>query len=205
MPLLSSCKVNLEGTDACDPYSLSSSGIPIPTEGQLRFEAFNALAYGAQGIAFWSYTQRTRNKDEKYFSAPIDSNGNRTIIWDRVCTINKEIEFFSDIFLGCDVIKVVHAGKQYTGTTPYSSKFGFIKNLETKGMGVVVSHLQNNNHDYIMIVNHDALNSQKIVLEFLDPESIIELSDRYDNPEDEPGDYTNMILGPGGYALFQVI
>lgn len=72
-------------------------------------------------------------------------------------------------------------------------------------MGVVVSHLQNNNHDYIMIVNHDALNSQKIVLEFLDPESIIELSDRYDNPEDEPGDYTNMILGPGGYALFQVI
>lgn len=67
MPLLSSCKVNLEGTDACDPYSLSSSGIPIPTEGQLRFEAFNALAYGAQGIAFWFYTQRTRNKDEKYF------------------------------------------------------------------------------------------------------------------------------------------
>ena len=190
------------------------NGRPIPTEGELRWEAFSALAYGAQGIVYWSYSQRYSIKNsngvygEYYTSAPIDLQGNKTEIWYRVQTVNSEIKMFNHVFYGCEVIDVRHAGTTYPGTKPFSSTFGFIKTLETEAQGVMVSHLKNGDNDFIVIVNHDPFNFQKIKLEFSDPNSIIGISpvSPKPNPDEDDSETTGYTyLQPGGYLIFKVM
>lgn len=127
------------------------------------------------------------------------------MIWYYVQKVNQEIKTFNNVFFGCEVIRVSHAGRVYPGTIAFSYDFGYIKNLETGSQGVLISHLRNNKNDYIIIVNHDPLNIQKIKLEFINPDKVVEMSEQYDQePEDNPGDSHYLTLGPGGYALYQV-
>ena len=65
---------------------------PIATEEYLRFEAFNALALGAQGIVYWSYAMQDPNDNGYYQSAVVDKNGNPGPSWNAVKQINKEIK-----------------------------------------------------------------------------------------------------------------
>lgn len=217
MPYVDKCIKNTE-IDTCKLNDTSKNGRPIPTLGELRFEAFSALAYGAQGIVYWAYTQRGGQRPHSsspnfdiegyytqyYLSAPIDLDGNKTEIWYRVQTVNQEIKLFNDVFYGCEVVQVSHAGKVYPGTTAFSYSMGYIKNLVTGSMGVLVSHLKNNNRHFIIIVNHDPMNTQRIKLEFINPDKVIEMSDQYDQPDEMPGDNHYLTLGPGGYALYEV-
>ncbi len=197
MPYLTNCK---EG-ETCDPNSPTASGRPIPTEGELRFEAFSALAYGAQGIVYWAYTQRDANSysSEKYISAPIDSDGKKTLIWYRVQRVNNEIKKYNHVFCGCEVIEVAHVGKVYPGTQAYTPDFGYFKTLTAQNEGVLVSHIKNGGIHYLIIVNHNPLGTQHVTIKFLNPEKIIEMAGVEMAPEEG-----QRMLGPGGYIIFKV-
>lgn len=107
---------------------------PVPTAGMLRFEAFSALAYGAQGIVYWQYGKGEYNDGQKlvFEEAPLsieisdestsgsspDSNvpvdisriklKYHTELWNAVAQVNSEINKLSPIFLGCSVLKILH-------------------------------------------------------------------------------------------------
>lgn len=142
---------------------------PRPTEGMLRFEAFTALAYGAQGILYWTYTQRPSNASEFYLSAPIDLNGEKTITWDRVRNVNRMIHAFNSVFFNAVPLKCLHTGKVaasskatgFTSAEASTEKLPMVKILSKKE-GVLISHLKNGNKRYIVIVNQNPLKSQKI-------------------------------------------
>ena len=140
---------------------------PLPTEEYLRFEAFNALALGAQGIAYWAYACHPSNSlNEYYNSALIDSLGNKTTAWYAAQTVNREIAMYDTVFLGATLEAYQFVGDQYVRPTEVCSIPARIDRIlhirRRSGKGALVSKLSNNGRKYIIVVNQDPLNSSTI-------------------------------------------
>ena len=88
-------------------FALSTAhGIyPVPTLAQLRFQVYSNLAYGAQGIQYFTYWLPSDGSND-YHDAPIDADGNRTATWYLVQSMNAEIKGLSKVFLGASVVSV---------------------------------------------------------------------------------------------------
>jgi hypothetical protein len=122
---------------------------PIPTVAELRLQMFSNLAYGAQGLQYFTYWGI-------YHEAP-------TIVHDRVKTVNQEIRNLTSVFLGANVISVGHTAPLPTGTHPVGTLPDHIKSLNING-GAVVSLLEKNNNQYLVIVNRDYRNSMQMTI-----------------------------------------
>ena len=111
---------------------------PIPTMAALRLQMYSNLAYGAQGLEYWAYWM-----PESFRNAPIGINGKRTIVYDRIKAVNKEIQDLVGVFVGSKVISVNHTGTIIPrGTTRLSSLPWAIKVFETERKGALVSVLE---------------------------------------------------------------
>lgn len=136
---------------------------PVAKESYLRFEAFSALAYGAQGIVYWTYSLRKSTPSEEYISALVDLKGNRSKEWYTAQRVNREIKLFSPIFTNCRMVDCRHTGiAKYRDTREVKSSFGPLKRIVSEKAGVMISHIRNGIHDYLVIINHDIENSQKV-------------------------------------------
>ena len=58
---------------AHDPY-------PVPNDAHIRFQIFSNLAYGAQGLQYFTYTTPLGTR-WNFHNAPIDENGKRYMMW----------------------------------------------------------------------------------------------------------------------------
>ncbi len=142
---------------------------PRPTEGYLRFEAYSALAYGAQGLIHWSYSQRPSNASETYLSAPINLKGEKTNVWNRVRNVNREIRAYNPVFFNAVPLKCVHTGdvaskiqhKGYTAADAAKEILPEVKITSQKD-GVLISHLKNGRKRYIVMANQNPFKSQRI-------------------------------------------
>jgi hypothetical protein len=128
----------------------------IPTLSELRLQTFVNLAYGAQGIEFWSF---------RGFGAPLDEQGKRTVVFERLQTVCHETQNLSAIFLGAKVVSVAHTGLNIPNGTKRLSKLPTpFKLVETVGEGAVVSVLENGTNSFLVIVNRDFKNTMKLVM-----------------------------------------
>ncbi|HNW57383.1 MAG TPA: beta-galactosidase [Bacteroidales bacterium] len=145
--------------------SVAHGPYPVPTAAQLRLQVFSDLAYGAQGIQYFTYW--TPNDTAWNFNnGPISRDGKRTVVYDRVKQMNREIKGLSDIFMGASVTSVSHTGDIIPrGTKPLTTLPEHIKSLKTEGLGAVVSVLKNGQYTYLVIVNRDFKNSMKLSIE----------------------------------------
>lgn len=181
-------------------FCCSSSHLvfPSPTLAYLSFEAFSAIAYGAQGLSYYTYQQKTQ-ASEVYKDAPVMANGKRTKIWNYCKEVNTQIHNLEHIFLGCRLMGAWHTGNTIPKGTrrleklpaPYTS-------LTTGKGGVLVSHLNKDGKDYLMIVNHEISGSQKITLTSSSPMTRHEGSGQ----TVDMGTTATIKLSAGGYALF---
>ncbi len=115
---------------------------PIPTLAELRVQMFSNLAYGAQGFQYFTYWG-------------IYQNG-PTQVYDRVKTLNKELQSLSKIFLGADVTDVWHTGTSLPyGTKALATLPDGISALSTSDNGAVVSRVRKDGRTYIAVVNKD--------------------------------------------------
>ncbi len=73
----------------------------IPTLAGLRLQTYVNLAYGAQGIEYWSF---------RGFGSPLDAQGKRTVVYDRLQKVSNEIQNLSGVFMGAKLIAVVQTG-----------------------------------------------------------------------------------------------
>lgn len=142
-----------------------------PTEEFIRFQVFTSLGYGAQGIIYFTYLMPDFDKGKGEFSdAPIDWDGNRTKTWYSVRDVNCEVHNLSHVFLGSEVVSVAHAGKSLPdGVTRLKKLPEPFRNLEVSGPGVMVSHLVNGEDSYLLVVNRDLDNQQRIYLSHNEP------------------------------------
>jgi hypothetical protein len=127
---------------------------PIPSLAQLRLQVFSDLAYGAQGLEYFTYWT-PYDTTWNFNNGPITPEGKRSVVYDRIREVNREIDNLSTVFLGAKVISVRHTGIIPQGTRELADLPKQIKVLRTEGTGAVVSHLQNGASSYIVIVNRD--------------------------------------------------
>lgn len=129
----------------------------IPTLPELRLQVFANLAYGAQGMEYWSF---------RGFGSPLDAAGRRTVVYDRLKLVSSEIQSLSPVFLGARVLSVAHTGDRIPGGTRRLSNLPKpFRLLETIGEGAIVSHLENGDKQYLVIVNRDFKNNMKLIVD----------------------------------------
>ncbi len=133
--------------------STSHKPYPIPTMASLRLQFYTDLAYGAQGLQYFTYWNPVPGTWD-FHDAPIDLNGNRTPVYDLVKAMNAELQARADIFVGDKVLQVRHTGETVPpGVTPLTDLPEPLTALDTHGKGAVVSLLENGGFRYLMLVN----------------------------------------------------
>jgi hypothetical protein len=129
---------------------------PDPTLAALRLQVYSNLAYGAQGIEYFTYWTVTNGGVDNFHNAPIARDGSKTATYSQIQQLNKEIKGLSGVFLGAKVVSVAHTGRNIpAGTKPLTQLPRSVSVLKTDGVGAVVSVLQKNNSSYLVIVNRD--------------------------------------------------
>ena len=169
----------------------------IPTLAALRLQIYVNLAYGAQGIEYWSF---------RGFGSPLDAQGKRTVVYDRLQKVSNEIQQLSGVFLGAKVISVAQTGLEIpVGTKQLSQLPAPVRLLETTGEGAVVSVLENGKNTFLVIVNRDFKNSMKLIIatddsvkKVLKDGTMIPASDYANATEVEPGDVAIYMLPTPG-------
>jgi hypothetical protein len=134
------------------------------TLASMRLQVYSDLAYGAQGIqyfTYWSATSVNSPSSEDQRGAPISAAGKRSVVYDRVKLMSEEIKNLSGVFLGSKVVWVRHTGKGMIplGTVRLTTLPKAIKVLDTNGAPALVSVLENGENSFLVVVNKDFLNS----------------------------------------------
>ena len=185
-------------------YKVGKREFPAATVPFLRFEAFSALAYGAQGIVYWTYGQRKSN-NEKYLSALVNLDGKKTPAWNAAKQVNGEIKKYNEVFYECKVKDVRHTGsKLYKGTKKIGATFGPFKSVKSGNAGVLISDIVNKGKEYIVIVNHDISNTQKVTLQLQPGKKVSELTSNMESVFDAQKSFS-VTLDKGGYVIFKVV
>lgn len=140
--------------------SVSYNSSPVPTTAELRLQMFSNLAYGAQCLQYFTYWH---SGSSQFHDPPIDLDGNRTVVYERIQSVNREIHSYAHVFLGAKLISVWHTGEQIPeGTRRIDKLPEHIKLLNTEGNGAVVSLLEKEKHFFLVVVNRDFQNSMKL-------------------------------------------
>lgn len=182
-------------------YKNKSYDMPAAKEEYLSFEAFTALAYGAQGIVYWTYALRPSTKTETYSSALVDMQGKKSQAWYAAQKVNQRIRKFNDVFYGCKVTDVKHTGRTvYKGTTRLTGAFGPFSKVTSANSGVLCSYIENNGQKYVVMVNHDVLNAQKVTLTLKSGKKVKDLDT---DTEYQSGKAFSVSLPKGGVMIFR--
>ncbi len=188
-------------------YVMKNHSRPAATVPYLSFAAFSSLAYGAQGILYWTYWQRPSEPGViEHLPALVDLAGNKTQAWYAARKVNFQIKALTPVFLGAEMMECRHTGMiEMEGTYPYISNFGPLEELTNDVKGVLVSHLRNNGRDYLVVVNHDVQKKQKVKMKFRKDLLINRLlaSDSGQLSAQKVKSNYNVTLTPGGYAVFE--
>jgi len=131
--------------------SVAHYSYPVPTLAHLRLQVYSDLAYGAQGIQYFTYWAP---KGREWGLAPITAEGKRTPLYELVKQMNQEIRGLSGVFVGSRVISLGHTGKPPRGTVAYVPASP-IASLKTEGQGAVVSLLGRDTRRFLVVVNRD--------------------------------------------------
>lgn len=189
----------------CRSETGSGNILPAGTEARLRSAAFSALAYGAQGLVWWTYGPTTTSTG-KMVNGLVDGNGNRTALWNIVKAINTQIASYSSVFAGSRLVKCRHTGTtQYGGTCKLKGAFGPLKGITSRSAGVLLSHLCKEGVDYLVIVNHPGAPGQSLTLEFSDYWQVVQtVLSSSGFPMGNPISQTTLSLNlqPGGFLIF---
>ncbi len=128
-------------------------GYPVPTLAHLRLQVYSNLAYGAQGIEYFTYWTPPKEAGADFHDAPIGLDGKRTPVYDRVKQLNEELRGLSGVFLGAEVLALGHTGKLPKGTAAYQPEAP-VTALKADG-GALVSLLGGEKRRHLVIVNRD--------------------------------------------------
>jgi len=138
---------------------------PVPTMAEIRLQVYSNLAYGAQGIQYFTYwTPQPGEWD--FHHAPIDyDTRQRTEVFDMIKQMNQEIKALSHVFLDATVVSTRHAGLEIPKGTDRIGKLPEpIKSLEVEGEAIV-SVLTKGDFSFLVIVNRDFKNAMAVTVE----------------------------------------
>lgn len=153
---------------------------PYPSKEILRFQAMTALAYGFQGIVFWTYGMKNGNNTPSsgtvYITASYDDSGSTdetisrdhlTEVWNNCKAVISMIKQYGKVLLNAKFEEARHVygpllTKEFDETTTFSSAVGCIISASASGMGFVITRLTKGDIRYVAIVSHDPYREQNI-------------------------------------------
>ncbi len=140
---------------------------PTPTLASLRLQIYSNLAYGAQGIQYFTYwTPPSGNYN--YHDGPISFEGQKTATYALVQQMNRELKVVSSLFYGAKVVSVHHLGTIPEGTSQLNLMPVNVRSLRTVGSpGAIVSEIDKDGHRYLAIVNKSHTRPMEVYIEAL--------------------------------------
>lgn len=136
---------------------------PIATYESMSLQAYTDLAYGAQGIEYFTF-QPGQLRSLSFHHAPIEADGSKTPTFDLVKRLNSEIQALTPVFLGAEIDDVSHLGELPKGTHALAGLPQEVKALS--GEDVLVSQFHNGERRYLMVVSRSLDASQEVSIDF---------------------------------------
>ena len=147
-------------TTAHGPY-------PVPTLDSLRLQMYSNLAYGAQGLQYFTYWNPTGNANLDFHQAPITLAAKRCSVYDIVRDMNQELQARAFVFVRSKVLSVNHLGKDIpTGTRRLEQLPPKVTKLDTHDKGAIVSVLEKEGKQYLVIVNRSLTEQMDLTITF---------------------------------------
>lgn len=187
---------------------------PVPEMQFLRFQMYVNLAYGAQGLQYFAYWNPEPKKHDFHLS-PITLNGKRSLVYELVRDMNKELQNRAFVFVDGKVDKVRHlcADEVPYSTTQLTSLPSQVKKIaigkdipldkkiSASEGSMIVSEITNGNNKYIMLVNTNYVDKLPVHIEFTGEAYRI----RKDGTKASTSLYEpDYILEPGDTEIFQI-
>ena len=138
------------------------SAYPVPTLTHLRLQIYSDLAFGAQGIQYFTYWTPLGTPWD-FHNAPIDENGNRTGVYYLIQRVNGVVQNLSWVFLGAHVKNVGFTADVPRGCTTYTKFPQEVIRLKCD-QGLLVSELENGGERFLVLVNHSLSTTKRITL-----------------------------------------
>jgi hypothetical protein len=166
--------VSRAATEAKKPFwgfvlAVAHHPYPVATIEHLRLQAFSNLAYGAQVIQHFTYWT-PKSTVWNFHMAPIESDGKKTEVYDRVKQINAEIRGLSGVFLGARVISVGHLGSVPAGAKAFEAA-GAVREIRADGP-TLVSLLEKGEARYLVVVNRALEGDRQVEITFAGGEAM---------------------------------
>lgn len=179
---------------AHDPY-------PVATVDGMRLQVFSNLAYGARAIQYFTYWTPT-SRQWNFHRAPIEADGTRTEVHDRVRQVNEELQRVAPVFLRAEVVEVWHAGDPVPLGTRRHEPVAPLVELDTAGRGAVISRLRGDGYEWLAVVNRGLREPMELRLRF-DPSVPVQVrSPRTEFRPVEGGEFVEDV-SPGDLRLFE--
>jgi hypothetical protein len=180
--------------------SVAHGAYPVPTVAHLRVQAYSNLAYGAQGLQYFTYWT-TKSDTWDFHEGPILPDGKRSATYDRVREVNREVQALRTVFLGAKVESVGHTGATPpVGTRRYEAAPP-VRSLSTHGQGAAVSVLSKGDRRFLVIVNRDINQPTRLELAF-DPRAGVRRVNKAAELTDPAGAANELEVAPGDAAIF---
>ena len=159
---------------------------PTATVASMKLQQYANLAYGAQGLQYFTFWGSAKNGE-----APM-KDGLETYVMDR-----------SFVFEGADAADVWHAGSPLPPGTHPLPKCGLpqgVLSLEADG-GMIVSHLVNGSHEYLMVVNRELFRELVVKTRLSGDVMRVRADGKVTPAAQHLGEY---VLLPGEAEIFQI-
>lgn len=147
-------------------------GYRDPSEADLRWQVNTALAYGAKGIMYFTYTA-LHIEDDKYGSGLLDEHGRRTPKYDYVRQINAELKKLAPTLMRLKSVAVYHTSP-LPKDTKRLPKDGLIR--IDGGEFVVGQFNSDRGARYAMFVNRSTEKSSRVRIRFSQEVELREVS-----------------------------
>lgn len=135
-----------------------------PSLATMRVQMFTNLAYGAQGLQYFTYWTPVSSAED-FRGGPITLDGKRSTVYDNIKTLNQEIKSLAGVFYGAKVKSLQFFGNTIpVGTKRMSVLPAPIKVFATEGKTALVSFMENGGKQFIVIVNTDYRKKMSLTL-----------------------------------------
>jgi len=174
---------------------------PVATTASLKLQMYSNLAYGAQGLQYFTYWN-PGTETWNFHEAPITLAKKRNSVYDRVREVNQELQARAFVFVRSKVLSVNHLGKEIPELTKRLETLPpKVTKLDTHDKGAIVSLLEKNGKQYLVIVNRSLHEQMDLTITF-EP-GVLRI--RKDGTKVAADKYVDTLLvGPGECEIFEL-
>lgn len=169
----------------------------IPTETTIRFQTYTTLAYGARGLAFFTYMAPIVGN---YRGAAVDQFHNKTATWDILRNNNLQIHQLGPTYIQLESVNVFH----HPEVPPECRGIDTSRHIKTVegGSFVVGEFVHKDGTPYVMVVNKSLKESCAVGVQFKE-EGTVMITSPYTGLTIPLGG-ENVWLAPGQGVLLSV-